>query len=485
MEESHSNRTWDELHAGDEAVVERVVAERDIVLFSHASGNLNPMHMPGIDVDGDGKSDTVAPSMWIGSLVSAVLGNLLPGAGTLLLTQQFEFGERARVGDTLRVTVRVLEKHERPRAMLEFRVEVVDGEMVAQGRAEVLAPLHRVVTNEADRPALLMDQHDHFTRLIDIAASLPPLPTAVVWPDDPNSLRGTLLSMRRGLITPVLIGARARLEDAAAECGEALGDVPVIDAADHEAAAAKAVQLVHAGEVRAIMKGNVHSDELLAHVVKKDGGLRAGRRISHVFVLDVPTLDHPLFVSDAAINIAPDLPTKADIVQSSIDLARACGVPLPRVAVLSAVETVNVSIPSSLDAAILAKMSDRGQITGGLVDGPLAMDNAIDAAAARTKKIVSPVAGAAQVLIVPNLEAGNMLAKQLTFVSRAQPAGLVVGARVPVMLTSRADNDQARLASCAVAILYDHWRREGTSAVTAEDAMAADVMAENAAENLS
>ncbi|SPB13762.1 bifunctional enoyl-CoA hydratase/phosphate acetyltransferase [Caballeronia novacaledonica] len=467
--EGHSNKTWDELREGDEASVERKVAERDIVLFSHASGNLNPMHMPGVDVDGDGRSDTVAPSMWLGSLVSAVLGNLLPGAGTLLVSQNFEFGERARVGDTLRVSVRVVEKHDRPRAVLDTRVTLADGRVVAQGRAEVIAPTHRVVTNESDRPALLMDEHEHFERLIDIAASLPSLPTAVVWPDDPNSLRGTLLSMRRGLITPVLIGSRARLEAAAAECGEQLGDVLVIDAPDHDAAAMKAVQLVHSGEVRAIMKGNVHSDELLAHVVKKDGGLRAGRRISHVFVLDVPTLDHPLFVSDAAINIAPDLPTKADIVQSAIDLARACGVPQPRVAVLSAVETVNVSIPSSMDAAILAKMADRGQITGGLVDGPLAMDNAIDAAAARSKKIVSQVAGAAQVLIVPNLEAGNMLAKQLTFVSRAQPAGLVVGARVPVMLTSRADNDHARLASCAVAILYEHWRREGESAVTAPD----------------
>lgn len=372
-------------------------------------------------------------------------------------------------GDTLRVSVRVIEKHDRPRAVLDTRVTLADGRVVAHGRAEVIAPTHRVVTNESDRPALLMDEHEHFERLIDIAASLPSLPTAVVWPDDPNSLRGTLLSMRRGLITPVLIGSRARLEAAASECGEQLGDVLVIDAPDHDAAAAKAVQLVHSGEVRAIMKGNVHSDELLAHVVKKDGGLRAGRRISHVFVLDVPTLDHPLFVSDAAINIAPDLPTKADIVQSAIDLARACGVPQPRVAVLSAVETVNVNIPSSMDAAILAKMADRGQITGGLVDGPLAMDNAIDAAAARSKKIVSQVAGAAQVLIVPNLEAGNMLAKQLTFVSRAQPAGLVVGARVPIMLTSRADNDHARLASCAVAILYEHWRREGKSAVTAQD----------------
>ncbi len=212
------------------------------------------------------------------------------------------------------------------------------------------------------------------------------------------------------------------------------------------------------------MKGNVHSDELLAEIVKKDGGLRGHRRISHVFAMDVPTLENLLFISDAAINIAPDLITKVDIVQNAIDLALACGVDQPRVGVLSAVETVNPNIPSTLDAAALSKMADRGQIKGGIVDGPLAMDNAIDLVAARTKGIASLVAGRADVLIVPNLEAGNMLAKELTFVARAEAAGLVIGARVPVMLTSRADNDRARLGSCALAQLYEYWRRNGRSA---------------------
>ena len=233
-------------------------------------------------------------------------------------------------------------------------------------------------------------------------------------------------------------------------------DLDRVEAALEEGA--KAVAMVNEKKVRAIMKGNVHSDELLAQVVKREGGLRGKRRISHVFVLDVPTLNEPLFISDAAINIAPDLTTKVDIVQNAIDLARACGLEQPRVAILSAVETVNVNIPSSMDAAILAKMADRGQITGGIVDGPLAMDNAIDLMAAQTKHLESPVAGRAQVLIVPNLEAGNMLAKQLTFVSHAQPAGLVLGARVPVMLTSRADNERARLFSCALALLYDAFK---------------------------
>ena len=220
---------------------------------------------------------------------------------------------------------------------------------------------------------------------------------------------------------------------------------------------------MHQQRATAIMKGNLHSDELLSQVVKKDGGLRTLRRISHVFVLNVATLDQPLFITDAAINIAPDLATKVDIIQNAIDLARACGIVLPYVAILSAVETVSFNIPSSMDAAILAKMADRGQISGALVDGPLAMDNAIDMGAAKTKHLISPVAGKAQVLVVPNLEAGNMLAKQLTFISHAQPAGLVLGAQVPIMLTSRADNERARLASCALAQLYHAFLINGYS----------------------
>jgi phosphotransacetylase len=219
--------------------------------------------------------------------------------------------------------------------------------------------------------------------------------------------------------------------------------------------------MVNAKDVRTVMKGNLHTDELLAHVVKREGGLRTSRRISHVFVMDVATRSELLFISDAAINIAPDLVTKVDIVQNAIELAIACGLENPKVGVLAAVETVNVNMPSTLDAAALAKMADRGQIRGGIVDGPLAMDNAIDMQAARTKGITSRVAGQADVLIVPNLEDGNMLAKQLTFVAGAEAAGIVVGCKAPVILTSRSDNDRSRLASCAVAQLYDYWRQHG------------------------
>lgn len=458
---SHRNTTFDELAVGQTASIERGVTANDLYVFAHASGNTNPMHMPGMDVDTDGHSDTVAPSLWVGSLVSSVLGTILPGAGTLYRGQSFQFLGRARLGDRLTISVRCIEKREKPLALFETRVEKGDGTLILDGIAEVEAPSHTIVLERQNLPLLMLDQHDHFAALVERCQRLPPMPTAVVAPDDANSLGGVLLSMRENLIAPILIGSRSRIMRAAEAAGADVSALPLIDIEDHSEAAKYAVAMVNAREARAVMKGNVHSDELLGQVIKKDGGLRGSRRISHAFVMDAPTRSDLLFISDAAINIAPDLTTKVDITQNAIDLAIACGLTLPKVGILAAVETVNVNMPSTLEAAALAKMADRGQIKGGLVDGPLAMDNAVDAEAARTKGIVSSVAGHADVLIVPNLEAGNMLAKQLTFVARAEAAGLVVGARAPVILTSRADNDKARLASCAVAQLYDYWREHG------------------------
>lgn len=463
LAEGLKNHTWDELKVGDEAQIDRRVTSRDLYLFAHASGNMNPLHMPSFDYNHDGISDAVAPSMWVGSLISSVLGNVLPGPGTLYHQQYFDFLGRAKVGDLISVQIKLVEKLEKPIVVFETKVLHENGDMIASGTAQVSAPTTDIILSHEDLPPLLLEEHDHFHKLIEAAKKLDPLPTAVVCPDDANSIKGTMLAMRSNLIVPILIGNKEKIELAAKEAHEDLAHIVVIDIPNHIAAAAKAVEMVHSNQVRAIMKGNLHSDELLSQVVKKEGGLRASRRISHVFAMNVPTLDHPLFISDAAINIAPDLATKVDIIQNAIDLAIACGIEKPYVAIMSAVETINFNIPSSMDAAILAKMADRGQIVGGLVDGPLAMDNAIDMGAALTKKLTSPVAGRAQVLVVPNLESGNMLAKQLTFVSHAQPAGLVLGAKIPVMLTSRADNDKARLASCALAQLYDAYRRNGKS----------------------
>jgi phosphate butyryltransferase len=257
-----------------------------------------------------------------------------------------------------------------------------------------------------------------------------------------------------GIIEPILVGDRRRIEEAAKATGFSLSRYAIVEASSGHDAAAKSVALVHAGRADTLMKGHLHTDELLHEVFKKEGGLRRGRRLSHVFVMDVPGLEHLLLISDAAITIAPTLEEKVDITQNAIDLAIALGMARPRVGVLSAVETVTSKIPSTIDAAVLSKMADRGQITGGVVDGPLAMDNAIDMEAARTKGITSLVAGKADILIVPNIEAGNMLAKELVFIAHADAAGIVLGARVPIILTSRADNEKARLASCAVAALY-------------------------------
>jgi phosphate acetyltransferase len=261
------------------------------------------------------------------------------------------------------------------------------------------------------------------------------------------------------MIAPILVGPKAKISALAKSLGLDLAGIDIVDVPHSQAAAEKAVELVRTGKAELLMKGSLHSDELLSAVAKRDTGLRTGRRISHVFVMDVPTHAETLFITDAAVNIAPDLMAKRDIIQNAIDLYTGLGLGAPKVAILSAVETVNPSIPSTIDAAALCKMADRGQITGGELDGPLAFDNAISPEAARIKGIKSPVAGRAQILVVPDLEAGNMLAKNLSFLSRADAAGIVLGARVPIILTSRADNVRTRMASCAVAMLLAHSRR--------------------------
>jgi phosphate butyryltransferase len=310
-------------------------------------------------------------------------------------------------------------------------------------------------------PELTLLRRGKFSRLLAACEALPAMPTAVAAPTDENSLGGAWEATKAGLIEPILVGPEQAIRAEAAKLGWDLAGVRIEAVTTVHDAPARCVALVHEGRADAIMKGNIHSDEVLRQVTKSDGGLRTGRRVSHVFVLDIPGHESLMLITDAAINILPDLMTKADIVQNAIDLAHAIGIAQPRVGVLSAVETINPAIPSTIDAAALAKMAERGQIKGGLVDGPLAMDNAVDLEAARTKGIQSSVAGRADVLVAPNLEAGNMLAKQLVFLSQADTGGLVVGAKVPVMLTSRADDENARLMSAALAVLYGHWRRTG------------------------
>lgn len=308
-------------------------------------------------------------------------------------------------------------------------------------------------------------KHEKYQRLIDYCKELPPMPTAVVHPCDQSSLSGAFEAAKLGLIAPILIGPRARIETVAKENKISISDFQIVDAPYSEAAAATAAQLVREGKAEAIMKGSLHTDELMGVVVKRESGLRTGRRVSHCFIMDVPGHADALIITDAAVNIAPTLDEKVDILQNAIDLGHAMQLKEVRVAVLSAMETVNPKVPSTIEAAALCKMVDRHQITGAVVDGPLALDNAIDPDAARIKKIDSPVAGRANVLMVPDLEAGNMLAKSLSFLAGADAAGIVLGARVPIILTSRADTVQTRMASCAVAALVAKARRESNKAI--------------------
>jgi phosphate acetyltransferase len=308
-------------------------------------------------------------------------------------------------------------------------------------------------------------KHEKYQRLIDYCKALPPLPTAVVHPCDQSSLEGALEAAQLGLIAPILVGPAERIKAVARDHGMSISDFQVVDAPYSEAAAASAVQLVREGKAEALMKGSLHTDELMAAVVKRDSGMRTGRRISHCFVMAVPGHEDALIITDAAVNIAPTLEEKVDIVQNAIDLGHALLFKEVRVAILSAMENVNPKVPSTVEAAALCKMVDRHQINGALVDGPLALDNAIDPEAARIKKIDSPVAGRANVLVVPDLEAGNMLAKSLSFLAGADAAGIVLGARVPIILTSRADSVMTRQASCAVAVLVAKQRRDAGKAI--------------------
>jgi phosphate acetyltransferase len=300
-----------------------------------------------------------------------------------------------------------------------------------------------------------------YEQVLERCRGLEPIPTAVAYPCEQSALAAALDAASEGLIVPILVGPAAKIAEVARAGGMDLGHAKVVDVEDSRAAAAKAVALVREGRAELLMKGSLHTDELLGAVVARETGLRTGRRLSHVFVMDVPTYHKVLIVTDGAINIAPTLDEKADICQNAIDLARTFGVERPKVAILAAVETVTSKMPATIDAAALCKMAERGQITGGLLDGPLAFDNAISADAAKIKKIVSPVAGDPDILLAPDLEAGNMLAKQLSFLANADSAGLVLGARVPIVLTSRADSVRSKVASCAVAVLAAHARRQG------------------------
>ena len=454
------NFVYDEIQIGQSARSVRTLAQEDINAFAAVSGDTNPAHLDPAYADATLFHGVIAHGMWGGALISALLGTVFPGPGTIYLEQALHFSKPVRLGDTLTVTVTVIARQDDKKCLdLDCQVLNQKGERVLYGLARVMAPTQKVRRPRYDAPHIqLFDPQARLRALLARGDGLSAIRCGIVHPCDADSLRGAMESARHGLILPVLIGPEAKLREIAEQADIDLGGVDIESVPHSHAAACRAAEMAAAGQVEALMKGSLHTDELIRSVLATTA-LRTARRMSHLFRFEVPTYHKPLLLTDAALNIRPTLEDKADIVRNAIQFARIMGLALPKVAILSAVETVNPNIASTLDAAALCKMADRGQISGGLLDGPLAFDNAISLRAAQTKHIDSPVAGDADILVVPDLESGNMLAKQLEYLAGATASGLVLGARVPIALTSRADGASARVASALLAKLVAHHNR--------------------------
>ena len=451
------NITYDELQVGQSARLSRTLGKDDIAAFAAVSGDVNPAHVDPEYADKTLFHGVIAHGMWGAALISRLLGTVLPGPGTIYLSQTLQFLKPVRIGDELRITATVTAKEEtKKHVLLDCEIKNQNGAVVLTGVATVIAPTAKVRRPRIHMPSLSLSQvHADYASLMAAATPLAAVRCAVVHPCDEASLRGALDAGVHGLIVPVLVGPQARLRAVAEAAGLALEGVELVDVPHSHAAAARAAAMAAAGEVEMLMKGSLHTDELISAVLAEPK-LRTARRLSHVFRIEMPLYDKVLLISDGALNIQPGLAEKVDIVQNAIDLAHALGTAEPKVAILSAVETVTSKLPSTLDAAALCKMAERGQISGALLDGPLGFDNAISPVAARAKGIASAVAGHADILIAPDLEAGNLLAKQLEYLAGAAVCGVVMGAAVPIALTSRAGDAAARTASAALALLLAH-----------------------------
>lgn len=454
------NRPFADIAIGEQARLVRQLCPDDMRLLTSYFAGLDAT---GADAARDAAfADILGRGLWSGALVASLLGTELPGPGTRCARHSLRFIATLAAGDTLSLTATVTGKDP---ATSEVTLAVSgtrdDGQAVLEGEVVVVAPAEPLSFARGTLPTLRLDLPESAVSAawVERVRPLGKVKMAVVHPCSAGALAAAREAADAGLIEPVLVAPRARLEAVAAEAGIDLTGLAIEDVPHSHAAATRAAEMAGKGEVEALMKGSLHTDELMGAVVASASGLRTARRISHCFLMQTPAYPRPFIITDAAINIAPDLAQKADIVGNAIDLAHAIGVATPKVAILAAVEVVNPAMPATLDAAALCKMADRGQITGAILDGPLAFDNAISAAAARIKGIVSPVAGEADILLVPDLESGNMLAKQLEYLGNATSAGIVLGARVPIVLTSRADPAASRIASCAIAVLLAHRNR--------------------------
>ena len=459
------NVTFDEMSVGQSARLLRTVTQADIEAFAAVSGDINPAHLNPEYADATMFHGVIAHGMLGAALISALFGTKFPGPGTIYLGQELKFTKPVRIGDTLTVTATVSEKDdEKKRVKMSCLVTNQKGETVLKGDANLMPPTQKVRVEKINAPQIqLFDPEARFNDLLARAEGLEAVRCAVVHPCDEGSLSGAMDAARHKLIVPVLIGPEARIRQVAAEFDIDLTGAEIISVEHSHAAAELAASMAAKGQVEVLMKGSLHTDELL-HAVLSQPSLRTGRRMSHVFRFDVPLYPKPLLITDAALNIQPTLQEKVDIIQNAINFAHVLGVASPKVAILAAVETVSANMPSTLDAAALCKMADRGQIKGGVLDGPLAFDNAISRHAADIKHIESVVAGDADILAVPDLESGNMLAKQLEYLAGASGSGLVLGARVPIALTSRADGPMSRVASALLAVLAAHAARAAKAA---------------------
>ena len=447
--ESFINQTFDEIAIGATLAVRHTVTRDEVELLSLVSGDVNAFSSGPAGGEPGSVAGLGCESVSAEALLHGLLKRRLPGPGTTIVAHALTFNGWVSVGDELEASITALGK--RLPHNVVFTCTVTRGdETLVSGTITVAAPTERQTADYTATPTVTLRRHDVFARLFERCAHTPAVSCAVVHPCDRDSLVGAIEAARRGLIDPVLVGPEAKIRAVAEAEGIDISGRRIVNTEHSHEAATQAVAMARRGEVQSLMKGSLHTDELMAAVVPSATGLRTARRISHVFIMDVPAYPRMLLVTDAAINIAPTIQDKVDIAQNAINLAIVLGVEQPRVAVLAAVETVNPDMPATIDAAMLCKMAERGQITGGIIDGPLAFDNAVSLEAARTKHIVSPVAGQADILLVPDLEAGNMVAKQLQYLAGADSAGIVLGTRVPIVLTSRADSVRTRLASTAV-----------------------------------
>jgi phosphate acetyltransferase/phosphate butyryltransferase len=450
--EKIENKLYNEVNIGDSATLVRRVTPENIQLFSKISG--------GDKYARQGEHHRmITHGMWSIAAISTIITTRLPGPGSIIIRRNLRFNHPIAAGDRISIVVQVIDKDTIDEsAIMHCQCINQDNQLVVSGEIEAKIPTEKVKRPRIVVPQLSGDKKKYYS-LIDQARGLPPVRMAVVHPVDRNSLIGAVDAALAGLIEPVLVGPEARIKAVAASHNLDISNYTIVPTEHSHQSAAKAVALARAGEVGALLKGSLHTDELLHEVLLKETGISTGRRLSHVFVVDVPTYPRHLLITDAAINIYPNLDIKRDIVQNAIDLAHVLGIECPKVAILSSIETVNSDITSTTDAASLCKMADRNQITGGIIDGPLAFDNVISAEAAKIKGIVSPVSGEADILLAPDLESGNMIAKQLEYLAHAHIAGIVVGARVPLAVTSRADKPLSRMASCAIALLMAHYKK--------------------------